>query len=323
MTSPRPQPARHAAFTLVELLVVIAIIGVLVALLLPAVQSAREAARRTKCFNNLKQIGLALHNYHDTLGQLPPGAINTNATSWHVHVLPYMELKSLYDQFDFTRGNYTDTVANGYKGRGALSLIRVDGFLCSSSPAQKMMLGAPNHVNTPCLVPPNNDSPWTTHYYGVMGPKGQMLGGGNYVDRATGQGGFSTHGMFDVSSPTITTRYKLKDCTDGTSNTLLVGESSRHDQAFGSRFRGWMRGCGDFDTCIDHIPGCRNIALSINTPTPALSTVYNDQAMGSHHPGGANFCLVDGSVRFVRQDIDFGLYKAVASRNGNESGSLD
>src|ERR1700704_1333018 len=103
-----PRSLSHRrGFTLVELLVVIAIIGVLVALLLPAVQAAREAARRIKCQNNLKQIGIGLHNYHDTIGCFPPGATKSNTTSWHVHVLPFMEQKNLYDQFDFSAGAYT------------------------------------------------------------------------------------------------------------------------------------------------------------------------------------------------------------------------
>lgn len=308
---PRKQ---RRGFTLVELLVVIAIIGVLVALLLPAVQAAREAARRMQCQNHLKQIGLALQNYHDTFHVFPPGATKSNQTSWHVHVLPFMELKNLYDKFNFNKGNYTDTQANGQLGRGGNGLTKVPGYLCPSSPAQKMMLGDPNLANSPDLV--NGNSPYTTHYYGNMGPKGAVVSppGGTYLVNVVGDhGGMSKQGIFASDSKT-----RIADITDGTSNTFLVGENSYHDQKYGSRFRNWMRG-----TDGGYICGARNIINGINTRTPAKSTVYNDIAMASHHPGGTNFALCDGSTRFVTQNIPLGIYKAISSRDGSESQQLD
>lgn len=303
---------RQRAFTLVELLVVIAIIGVLVALLLPAVQAAREAARRMKCQNNLKQISLGIQNYHDTYLVLPPGCTKSNETSWHAHILPFIEQRPLHEKFDFTAGSYT---SNGYVGRGANGLIKVAPYLCPSSSAEKMMQpDPPNHVNTPDIV--NGVYPYTTHYYMNMGPKGQSVDGSNYEVRSTGQGGFAQQGVCEVDS-----NYKLRDITDGTAFTFLLGENSRHDNVLGSRFRSWMRGCDNAGT--DHICGCRNFVNGINTPTPALSTVFNDIAMGSHHPGGANFSLCDGSVRFVSQNINLGVYKSTSSRNGNEPQTVD
>jgi prepilin-type N-terminal cleavage/methylation domain-containing protein/prepilin-type processing-associated H-X9-DG protein len=303
---------RHG-FTLVELLVVIAIIGALVALLLPAVQAAREAARRMKCQNNVKQISLALHSYHDEFRLFPPGGIKSNTTSWHVFVLPFLEQRSLYDQFVFTQGSYTS--GPNQIGRGANGFIKVPLYLCPSSQAEKMMLGGKNHVIEVDLV--NGRSPYTTHYYGNMGPKGSSMAGGNYEFRDIGGlGGFSKHGVFEVES-----KIRMAQITDGTSQTLLLGENSYHDQAIGSRFRNWIRGSDPDGN--QHLCGCRNIAFGINSRIPANDSYFNDIAMASHHSGGANFAFCDGAVRFISQSISFGVYKAIASRDGGENASLD
>lgn len=311
-------PSSHSkirpAFTLVELLVVIAIIGVLVALLLPAVQAAREAARRMSCGNNMHQIGIALHNYHDTHLKFPPGALKCNTFGWHVLILPYIEQQTLHATANFNAGTYVDTTANGQLGRGALGLTRITMYQCPSSPAQRMMQGAPNNENAPDIV--GTTYPYTTHYYGIMGPKGTSVTGVTYKHRNTGQGGFAQQGIFEVDSET-----RMGDITDGTSNTLIVGEISLHNPQFGSRFRNWVRGCDANGS--DHIASCRNIANSINTLVPAGSTTFNDIAMSSHHSGGAMFLLSDASARFLSQNIDLGTYKAAASRDGGENRNLD
>jgi prepilin-type N-terminal cleavage/methylation domain-containing protein len=298
---------KRRGFTLVELLVVIAIIGVLVALLLPAVQAAREASRRTRCQNNLRQIAIALSNYHDTFKCFPPGGISTNETSWTVLVLPFLEQKNLYEQFDFSKGGYT---SNSHVNRNALALNRMDGYICPTSPIQKMQLGGSHHENLGEVI--SGQIPYTTHYYGVMGPKGtNPTTGGAYEQRSSGShGGFGTQGMFDCNGDT-----RLAEVTDGTSNTFLVGEISWFNQQTGTRYRSWMRGCDN-----DWSAGSRNVAAGINTPSFAI---FNDIAFGSEHAGnGANFCLVDSSVRFIPQSIDFGVYKSAASRDGGESKSL-
>ena len=115
----------RSGFTLVELLVVIAIIGILIALLLPAVQAAREAARRSQCANNLKQLALSLHNYSDTFKSFPPAGITTNQLSWHVFVLPFIEQTSLHDQFSFVQGTFRDS------GKQEHGLNRIAGFSVS------------------------------------------------------------------------------------------------------------------------------------------------------------------------------------------------
>jgi prepilin-type N-terminal cleavage/methylation domain-containing protein len=159
-------------FTLIELLVVIAIIAILIGLLLPAIQKVREAANRTRCQNNLKQIGLALHNYHDANRRFPPGGVIANETSWHVLVLPYLEQQALFERFTTARGSFTATdFGPRQERRNGEAFTRMAVYLCPSSPAEKMQLSPNDNVNPPELV--DGVPPYTTHYYGNMGPKGQ------------------------------------------------------------------------------------------------------------------------------------------------------
>ncbi len=164
-------------FTLIELLVVIAIIAVLIALLLPAVQQAREAARRTQCKNNLKQLGLAMHNYHDTFNRLPPGGFQAgNRFSYAVSVLPFLEQGNLFQQFnqDVIYNNNVPLTAGGPTNL-AQGLVRVPGYLCPSSPREEVNSGDPRY---------------TLHYYGVAGPDdGQPAATNRYIILDTTQGG--------------------------------------------------------------------------------------------------------------------------------------
>src|SRR5579884_2648066 len=137
---------RRLGFTLIELLVVIAIIAVLIGLLLPAVQKVRDAAARSQCQNNLRQLGLGLQNYHDVNKFLPLAGIQSNQLSWHVYILPYIEQDNLYKQFSFAAGAF-----NGSGGTGPNKNIyavnnKITTFLCPSSQADKMMLGGKNNV---------------------------------------------------------------------------------------------------------------------------------------------------------------------------------
>ena len=306
---PRRSDTHRRGFTLVELLVVIAIIGVLVALLLPAVQAAREAARRMRCQNNLKQIGLAMHNYMDTFNVLPPGGVSTNETGWMVFILPFIEQKNLYDQFNFNAGAYTS--GTGQVGRNALALNKIDGYLCSSCPINKMMIAAPHVVETPEII--NGVVPFTSHYYGIMGPTGTSSTTGTYtVNTAGSHGGYAQSGLFPFCNVSV----RGAEITDGMSNTLMVGEISWVNQQTGTRFRSWMRGC----RTNDWNNGARNVATSINTP--GVST-FNSISFGSQHPNGCNFVLGDVSTRFVSQNIAIGAYKAAASKDQNESVGLE
>ncbi len=292
------------AFTLVELLVVIAIIGILIALLLPAVQAAREAARRSQCTNNLKQLALGLHNYHDTNKALPAGGWQAIQLSWHVSILPFIEQQPLFDKFVFTSDN-------SYTSTGKDFAPQVAGFLCPSGAVINETTGA-------TTIDANR---FTTHYYGSMGPKGtNPVTGAVYTGNIPGQpsascntnhGGLSNQGLIRTNQ----TR-NFRDISDGLSNTFMLGEISwNKKKSNGSypRYRRWNRGAIGAADCW--ICGAKNLAQPINSE---YDTLFNDMNFGSEHPGGANFAYCDGSVGFVSETVDFGLLLSTASRDGGE-----
>ncbi|MGE0759677.1 MAG: DUF1559 domain-containing protein [Pirellulaceae bacterium] len=290
---------QHPGFTLVELLVVIAIIGVLVSLLLPAVQSAREAARRMSCSNNLKQLGIALHNYHDTNQKFPSNSFDSNQLGWTVRILPFIENQNLFEKFDFTK---LYNVAPNYD----LGLTSVSTLLCPSSKSPRASLSnggeAINGVGT-----------FTTHFYGVMGPKGTNSRTGQTYPwtNAGSHGGFAGSGFFN-----LTTTRNFAHITDGTSNTFALAEISWDDRrGLRTRYRLWPRGhrTNDWNACS------KNLANQINTDQTA---VFNDQSFGSNHPGGCHFLMADASVQFVSQTIDFATYQGAASIDGGEAQQL-
>lgn len=302
-TFPLRGPAAPGGFTLVELLVVIAIIGILVGLLLPAVQAARESARRAQCQNNLKQLGLALHNYESAHGALPPGGTSNNGLSWIVLVLPYFEEGVLHDQFDFSDGTYVESNKN------ELALNRVNVLLCPSQPIVHSILST---IDSDLEVVDGRD-PYTTHYYGVMGPKGYN----SIIDAVYEQegspysygGGHATQGVLGKNRTV-----KMSMITDGTSNTFAVGEISWNDWP---RYRSWMRGStlSDATTVGTTMGGAKNVFGSINGGLPAG---WNDAGFGSEHPSGTHFLMCDGSVRFISEDVDYALFLSTASMNGGE-----
>ncbi|MBY0326461.1 DUF1559 domain-containing protein [bacterium] len=310
---------KRKGFTLIELLVVIAIIAILIGLLLPAVQKVREAAARMKCQNNLKQLGLGVHSYHDTYSRFIPAGSTVTWLSWHVGILPYIEQTALFNKVSQTAGNYItigkyDIPVNN----------RVATFLCpSQTEAEKMILAPtpPHNVNLPEVI--NNQPPYTTHYYGVGGPAGvNPITAGNYIYEINDptHGRMGKQGMFQR-----TDTVKLENITDGTSNTLMVGEMSwspgpiTPSNIAGTRFRGWARGCDD-PTITQVCGGIKTISNAINAYS---NTLFNEMPFGSQHTGGTNFAMGDASVRFLNASININAYRAAASYNGGEVLPLD
>jgi len=274
----------HAAFTLIELLVVIAIIGILIALLLPAVQAAREAARRMKCTNNLKQIGLALHSYHDVHKTFPIGYIAqpslTEAWGWTVFILPYLEQKPLYDKLAVNDRRLTDLLDECTD----IPLLQshLSDFRCPSD-------------NTTRLLPHE-----MRHFEGITWPKhpGFEPATSNYMgDRGLFDkpGAFRNDGVFFGNS-----RVNFASISDGASQTFLVGERDRRCAAgtwIGARNPPGPDMWGAFQ-----ILG--RVSMKLNDPKLGKSNTCTE-GFSSMHPDGANFLFCDGAVRFVSDTIEF------------------
>ncbi|MCI0703767.1 MAG: DUF1559 domain-containing protein [Planctomycetia bacterium] len=309
--------ARKSAFTLIELLVVIAIIAILIGLLLPAVQKVREAAARMKCSNNLKQMGLGLHNYHDVHGMFPPGAAPVNATSlgWNSLILPYMEQDNIWRLLNPAAGAYTGG-QNGVNRRNGAHRIAI--FLCPSYGEERSSSTIDNT--------PGAQLAYTTHYVGNMGPKGtNPTTGTAYAWSNCGrQGGMAVEGMLPYHSSVWscstllarTSGVTMTTIPDGTSNTLMLFEVAwtGMERAPGS-LRSWVRGCHWRDDCTS----MKNVTNAMRTVKYNGGGNWNDISMGSNHTGGCNVCLGDGSVRFLRESVDLNrVLKPLASRKGGE-----
>ncbi len=299
---------RRAGFTLVELLVVIAIIGILIALLLPAVQAAREAARRMQCTNHMKQIGVAMHNYHTAMKVLPfASGYNVAQTgTWAAFILPYLELQTLYDRFDF-RLDMKDPA-----NEEAVTTV-VATFICPSDPA-----GSDPIMDNRCSF---NPSPSMTSWYLVsMGPTepdrcdfcpeekpSYCCQGYNYGTRDPPDNSTGMFGRYPG-------RRRFDDVLDGLSGTFMAGETlpghSIHNVAFG----------GNFPLCGTQIP--LNTMEGKGGTTHSDNPHYRVQGFKSLHPGGANFLLGDGSVHFISESIDYALYNALGTRDGGEVASV-
>ncbi len=289
----------RAGFTLIELLVVIAIIAILIGLLLPAVQQVREAAARMKCSNNLKQIGLGLHNFHDTTGSFPPactgGTFGTitaptgqgGSIGYAVYILPYVEQDALFQKMN-------PAVAYTTAPNDAYLFTRLAGYLCPSGEVEDT----------------GNVAGKGQHYPAVLGAKGtNPQSGAAYplvTTLTTIHGGVATNGILSLQS-----RTKLTGITDGASNTLMVGEMSFKTA---NCYRPWGRGWDSEAT-----PAGKNVLNPINSTPYDGANGFNDVSFGSPHTRGCNFVLGDGSVRFVSQTIAMANYLAAASRDGGES----
>ncbi|QDT63054.1 DUF1559 domain-containing protein [Calycomorphotria hydatis] len=319
-------------FTLIELLVVIGIIAILVALLLPAVQQAREAARRSQCKNNLKQFGLAMHNYHDAHRTFPPGLIafdrtnddppvtdsnhrfDNNHPGWGLYLLPYLEQTAIYERQDFQVKNTFGLLSNPTAANGLDQTLDVFSCPTDIKPSQQTFTNQAGYYGTSSYAACRGNS--------TRG--GQSVGTPFFAKR---------DGMFWINS-----RVRMRDVTDGTSSTIMIGEVS-WDQWYGwgasaqvTRGALWpgiaelkcdpmvMRDV-NFDRPINlSRPGSPDAGVPAGFTGPG----NDNDGFGSLHIGGAQFLFADGSVHFLSENIDTqpspnqGIYQRLGVRNDGE-----
>ncbi len=297
---------RSRGFTLIELLVVIAIIAILIALLLPAVQQAREAARRSSCKNNMKQLGLAVHNYHDTFRVFPIATVgSTSRTNWRTFILPYLDQAPLYNQLNFS----SSFLCNGTSGNLAhLIGVTVSVYTCPSSPLD------PN--NTAVL---NNTQGCQTHrYVGISGATPDPAGRGTAVCDA---GDYTTiYCNTGILVPNVVVR--MRDVTDGTSNTLVIAEQSGtvNGADLSNNYYGGWSGSGPAAPPGDTHWGAGNTSvrypINHQSASAGTGTVYQgNSVINSFHVGGTHGLLADGSVRFLSENLDFTLLTKLCAKN--------
>jgi prepilin-type N-terminal cleavage/methylation domain-containing protein/prepilin-type processing-associated H-X9-DG protein len=299
---------RRSGFTLIELLVVIAIIGVLVGLLLPAVQAAREAARRAQCVNNLKQIGLALHNYEASHGALPPGYVTTidargrdlgPGWGWNAMLLAEMEQRNLLNSLNFSLAIEAPDNATG-------RLTTVATFLCPSDRAPSTWSADVRDTGTGQLIRPICPVA-SSNYIGMYG---------------LGEPGPDGEGLFSRD-----TSVRFRDVTDGLSQTLAVGERSFRlgPATWTGSVTGAILFAGPDQTVGTIVPeeapgmilGHAGEHVGPGSPKSEINQFY------SLHPGGVNFLFADGHVGFLKTSMDYQLYRSLATRAGGETISGD
>ncbi len=291
-------------FTLIELLVVIAIIAILVALLLPAVQQAREAARRSQCKNNLKQLGVAMANYEQTHNIYPPGRLGCDGIttgpcagnpsntrvgmSGFVHLLPSLEATQLYEQFDLDDIVWGPTTTWPTKNKAAVE-ARPAFFLCPSDTSKPFVVAQGLNAATSSYA----------FVHGTIGPSSGI---------STTMKIYNT-GPFNYKTP-----YKITDIVDGLSNTIFVGEVL--DSHTAESMNIWTQ-------AGRHLSSLRTAENAINTPpgtgiTTAPYGVQLNGAFGSKHVGGAHFLFGDGHVSMLNENLSLTIYRALATREGEE-----
>lgn len=359
MTVGLSKSGRLKGFTLIELLVVIAIIAVLIALLLPAVQQAREAARRSQCKNNLKQIGLALHNYADAYGMFPMwglypdmggrGPFIANRTSFFVRLLPYMDQTPLYNLADFNNASRDDNNAvsllgtpNNFAANYDTNLVRnveLAALRCPSDSGSRASFPGDNQVaptnyagciGSSLYISGYDSFPWASA--GTHGPS--MPNGGTYVrgnndwagvvlGSLTGRPVTSGFGFFAGNSCT-----KIGSITDGTSNTVAVGEQL---VGFPTRLGGSVTACSLTDNISDAVTGwswyfAETYTTGVNSTRVPNTGTYDcsnnainlNRPMRSMHTGGVQVTMADGAVRFISSNINLNLWRAATTRDGAE-----
>jgi prepilin-type N-terminal cleavage/methylation domain-containing protein/prepilin-type processing-associated H-X9-DG protein len=326
---------RHA-FTLVELLVVIAIIGIMMGLLLPAVQKIRESAARMKCSNNLKQIGLALHNYHDTLNRFPPGYIDGNKDplstpdndvgpgwGWGAFLLPFLEQDNLYKQIDFTQGVLTGN--NALLAQTPLTI-----YQCPADGNQDPFPVYDSTFANPIVTLAHANYVGCNGWLECFNGAGGNYQGGVGTDGLPGPLGQACRGVFYRNSKST-----FASVTDGTSSTILAGErSSNHAPSTwtaavpGGRCPAWMATqppaiyAPPPGPWYDNADWGEALVLAHGNATHLPSAdfpIYDPDTFYSYHTGhGANFLFVDGSVHFLTSSINPTTYQALCTMSGGE-----
>ncbi|HEX4592008.1 MAG TPA: DUF1559 domain-containing protein [Gemmataceae bacterium] len=291
------QTSKRPAFTLIELLVVIAITAILIGLLLPAVQKVREAANRTRCQNNLKQIGLAIHNYHDANRLMPPSRLGPQYATWCVLILPYLEMDALYKQWDLSKTYYQQsTVAQ---------TTAVNLFFCPTRRSPPMLSTQFEVSGTG--IPDSQEHPGSLGDYACNG--GQFSG--PIVDNPACNGVMCMADGQSASNRGIA----LTDIPDGTSNTFLVGEKHAPLSKWGQSGPSFGEGSvynGEFP---------RNFARIAGAPSFNLGQGPDDLAgpwhckFGSYHQGICQFLFADGRVVAISNSTDLPTLQALAVRN--------
>jgi prepilin-type N-terminal cleavage/methylation domain-containing protein/prepilin-type processing-associated H-X9-DG protein len=325
------RPSGRSGFTLIELLVVIAILGILIALLLPAVQKVREAANRTKCANNLKQLALAAHHHHDAKGQFPTGVHGVvlqgdgryaEGTNWKIELFPYLEQGNLYRRWDYN--DCRNNVAGELKATTAQVLPIL---LCPSDPLSDWVFYFNNQFASQYA--------WAYGYYGMS----SYGGNGGRRSFGSGQRAPTNDGIFYRDS-----QIRLADVSDGTSNTFLLGERWHRDPEYDRLTNDsqpsyyplaeWGFWAAVMFTGSGSNGGGNNGQNLLSPPVPINyqmppNSVVGDGsienrlcAYGSGHTGGANFALADGSVRFVSEQTPLDILQALSTRSGGEAVSV-
>ena len=302
---------QRAGFTLIELLVVIAIIAVLVAILLPAVQQAREAARRSQCQNNLKQLGIAAHNYNETLGILPPGSFWQTAApaTYHgsilVHLLPYVDQAGLYNQINFSVLDIDPQV--GSDGKVIRSKI-IPGYLCPSDTHANMNGDRALQNYSACV------GPFLTG--GASGNTGGCSGGCTETGSAFVLAGTPPNGVPGVFVRTGIS-VSLKHVSDGLSNVIFFGET--RPQCSGHVNNGWYASNNSQGLAGTLIPinydSCDN-ASTVGCRRPC--NWVTELGFKSRHTGGAQFVMGDGAVKFFSETIDATQFNRLGSKADNQ-----
>ncbi len=340
---------RRDGFTLVELLVVIAIIGILVGLLLPAVQAAREAARRMQCQNNLKQIGLSVHNYESANKRFPNGSVDddpkeaTPRRLWEagrhrkgtvlVKLLPFVEQTALFNSLDFNQDVELQLNAQApfnTAGRADMRQVSMPMYRCPSDGTSQRVLSQQNHLYNYsfCIGAQNMDGQFGCNQFPVnsyLTRAAGVLGGNLFNNGGNGHGHSGAYARPQGISGVISRcdwSARFADVSDGLSNTIAAGEilPSCHDHHRGGG--GWYNSNGqwtatspriNFNTC-----GKQGV-LDNQSNCNDFRTWNTSGGFKSDHAGGANFALCDGSVQFLAQSIDYLTYQQMGSRNEGES----